>query len=570
MTTEFFGHTLVAPNADLDALWARANSALAAGVQGINDAAAAYALALAGSAAVSAPAGGRTVTSLSTYLLDNAVFNVKDFGAVGDGVTNDAAAIQAACTAAAAAHGTVVVPGGPSRTYRIDTGIIVQPGASFLQDPESLIVYHGSGTAITLNGWTYGHARIRLERNAINWHTGADTTSIGVRLISCEKARIDLIHVAYFETGLDMRGDAAINEKGTLDCSVFIGQVLDNKRGIVFSKTGVGAFANQNTFYGGGVHVESFYSGVAGSKYLDLTAGAINGNTFVGIDLENNFIEYALDVGTQGSGNQFLNCRWESCAKVRFQAGAYGNAIIGGYSNPGIFDGTLWINLTPGLNYLQGGGGGFGNVAIETGGYGSSGGFQKTNGANYSPAQTFRPATDNSSLVAEYFDVAGQTALRIQPDGKFYGFAAAATWAKSCWDLRNGAWYTGDGTIAPTIALSVQSQTQLAVNKNINFQQAGLSSDPNIVGVGVTNPDLSQGLIWTTANVGATNVTNFTNMLAHQVVLLIAGDAVTKLKHLAGGTGQLNLKGAADYTMIQGDALWFVNIGGVMKETGRV
>jgi hypothetical protein len=35
-----------------------------------------------------APAGGRTVTSASTYLTNNAVFNVKDFGAIGNGLSN--------------------------------------------------------------------------------------------------------------------------------------------------------------------------------------------------------------------------------------------------------------------------------------------------------------------------------------------------------------------------------------------------------------------------------------------------------------------------------------------------
>lgn len=50
------------------------------------------------------PAGGRTVTDAFTYLTNNAVFNVKDYGAFGDNATADRAAILAAAAAALAAR----------------------------------------------------------------------------------------------------------------------------------------------------------------------------------------------------------------------------------------------------------------------------------------------------------------------------------------------------------------------------------------------------------------------------------------------------------------------------------
>lgn len=68
-------------------------------------------------AAVTLPGAGRTVSTLSAYLLNNAVFNVKDFGAVADGSagggTNNAVAFNAASAAALVAGGMVVVPPGP-------------------------------------------------------------------------------------------------------------------------------------------------------------------------------------------------------------------------------------------------------------------------------------------------------------------------------------------------------------------------------------------------------------------------------------------------------------------------
>lgn len=58
-----------------------------------------------------APGEGRTVTNTATYLFNNAEYNVRDFGAFGDGVTNDLAAFNLANAAiTAAGGGTIRVP----------------------------------------------------------------------------------------------------------------------------------------------------------------------------------------------------------------------------------------------------------------------------------------------------------------------------------------------------------------------------------------------------------------------------------------------------------------------------
>lgn len=70
------------------------------------------------SSAVALPGAGRTVATLSAFLLNNlgGVFNVKDYGAIGDGITDDTVAIQTALTACCAAHGKLFFPKG---TYLI-------------------------------------------------------------------------------------------------------------------------------------------------------------------------------------------------------------------------------------------------------------------------------------------------------------------------------------------------------------------------------------------------------------------------------------------------------------------
>lgn len=72
--------------------------------------------------ATAVPGGTRTVSTLKSYLANNAVFNVKDFGAVGDGATDDTAAVQAALDAVPA-RGRVVFPDG---TYII-SGLLTVP-----------------------------------------------------------------------------------------------------------------------------------------------------------------------------------------------------------------------------------------------------------------------------------------------------------------------------------------------------------------------------------------------------------------------------------------------------------
>lgn len=72
------------------------------------------------------PGEGRTVTSPTTYMYNNRVFNVKDFGAFGDGVTNDTTAIQNTINAAVAVGGaTIFVPKG---TYKVTTQLTLATG----------------------------------------------------------------------------------------------------------------------------------------------------------------------------------------------------------------------------------------------------------------------------------------------------------------------------------------------------------------------------------------------------------------------------------------------------------
>ncbi len=74
-------------------------------------------------------------------------FNVMDYGAVGDGVTDDTAAINATYTAATGTKGTVFFPGNNFAT----TGTVTIP-AQTVTVGSGIIVYSGSGTAVQTSG----------------------------------------------------------------------------------------------------------------------------------------------------------------------------------------------------------------------------------------------------------------------------------------------------------------------------------------------------------------------------------------------------------------------------------
>jgi len=60
------------------------------------------------------------LTKVTYSMINGAFANIKDFGAVGDGIADDTAAIQAAITSLTATGGTVFFPAGE---YKTDGGV---------------------------------------------------------------------------------------------------------------------------------------------------------------------------------------------------------------------------------------------------------------------------------------------------------------------------------------------------------------------------------------------------------------------------------------------------------------
>jgi hypothetical protein len=87
------------------------------------------------------------------------LFNVRDYGAVGDGTTNDATAIAAAITAATASKGTVYAPPG---TYFLTAAITVPEGVTLMgAGMLTTVLKRGLDTTATLITAAADHAGIR-------------------------------------------------------------------------------------------------------------------------------------------------------------------------------------------------------------------------------------------------------------------------------------------------------------------------------------------------------------------------------------------------------------------------
>ncbi len=137
-------------------------------------------------------------------------FNVRDYGAAGDGVTNDTAAITAAITAIPAAGGTLYFPAG---TYVTSGGFTIAvpctirgEGCDGIQDATGTgtsIVTCTSATAVLFTV-TASIARF-VDIGLVNTH-GTPTNGAGIRVTTTDtfgRVNYDGISVRGFWTGID-------------------------------------------------------------------------------------------------------------------------------------------------------------------------------------------------------------------------------------------------------------------------------------------------------------------------------------------------------------------------------
>lgn len=151
-------------------------------------------------------------------------FNVKHYGAAGNGTTDDTAAIRAAITAAgAASSGGVVFPPGTYRT----TGTLSLPlaanGRFSLDLTGATLAYEGTGRALEAVGAAQPYVNLAIRGGRV---VGTSAGTAGLYLSHFNKARVEGTSFEGFTTG-----DGILNEGANAITLVDV-QVKGNRIGL--------------------------------------------------------------------------------------------------------------------------------------------------------------------------------------------------------------------------------------------------------------------------------------------------------------------------------------------------
>lgn len=124
------------------------------------------------------------------YISNNTVVNVKNFGAVGDGVTNDTAAFTASMTFAAAnGNQYVYVPAG---TYVISSTISVPSQCGFFGTGGSVISFTGAGVCFSCGDAISKSNKIAIRDIRINLIA---ITSTAIKLDNCTDSELKDLYI---------------------------------------------------------------------------------------------------------------------------------------------------------------------------------------------------------------------------------------------------------------------------------------------------------------------------------------------------------------------------------------
>lgn len=262
----------------------------------------------------------------------NDIVSVLDFGARGDGVTDDTAAIQAAITyAKTLVSPELIINEG---TYLTSSTLTFDlPNRSTIQFLGLILSSVSGGPAIRIgstatNIFGLTVTGIKVERTAVD----TSNLSTGVQLRNITSSYVDIRWCRNFEDGVLCYGDKA--NGGFSYNEVHLGFIHDNKRNLHLNAALPG-YCNENNFYGGTFNHSSTYPAVATTNLLiaHLAASVLNNNRFYGPSFEDNSA-LAVAAVVNGDNNVIFWPRMENPAiqptyQIQFTVNSRECRIIG-------------------------------------------------------------------------------------------------------------------------------------------------------------------------------------------------------------------------------------------------
>lgn len=283
---------------------------------------------------------GAVTRSVQTKLRETV--SVLDFGAVGDGVTDDTTAIQAGIDAALTAGKQIIAQG----TFKISSKVVIKGDTDFSQ--ATFNVYSTPAVAVEVSTGNATNPTTEIS-NAVIWlpkrinnmtkpATGWASQGVGVRVVNAYSCQIFVGNTVNFATGLLMTSFGT----GSTYNNIYIGHLENNQVNLALTPGNTGAWVNENNFIGGRFsHYSAEGTAVAGTRHILMSkaSNVVNNNLFVKPSIEGNVVEYNVENG--GSYNTIQQGRWESTTpKVLYTADnanqANNNYIVGGYGSDSI------------------------------------------------------------------------------------------------------------------------------------------------------------------------------------------------------------------------------------------
>lgn len=264
------------------------------------------------------------------------VYSAREFGATGDGVSNDYPALAAAVAAATTNGGTVFLSPGMYKTFTNTLTIPANVSLKGAGIAASIIYYTGSSVAVQGGDTaaavdTSSQLKGSFEDFGILGNGYTVVGSIGLTLTKCKDGLVKNVQATGVETGFKVDGSngfCASNEFYRLRTS-------NVKTGLVLTGTTALRGCNNNHVFGGYI----FGDGTKPAGGIGVSVVFGDTNSFHGTAVESFDTAWSI-TSLSATGHRFFSTRDESCTSgMTFAASTTKNLVVGHGAGTAISDG---------------------------------------------------------------------------------------------------------------------------------------------------------------------------------------------------------------------------------------